>query len=492
MNTLYLCLFAVYFTTMLSKSRAWDNDELEVFDVVEEVNQNFYTMLSVPQDADQAAIKKAFRKLSLVLHPDKNDAPDAEIQFRQLVSVYDILKDPNKRRCYDEVLTNGLPDWKHAVYYYRRVRKMGLAEMTVILFIIVSISQYLIGWGSYIERKYTMEEFVNNKTKRLLKKQKKGKADAITNLPPELEIEIEKPSVKNTLPFQIPQLIWFIFVTCPPLMYHWVKDYWHERQLRKQQEAEEQEESEEEQEVSRGPRRRKPAFVLPEVKDDGEVDNSNRREKKRPPKPSAPPVISGGLWTDDDLADLARLVKKYPVGTTERWEKIGEAMNRPAAEVAHMAHKLKDSVLKNLAQKAANGDVSESNEMMTVVEEPRKVKTRGGKHGDATENNVQSWNQVQQKALESALAKFPKGSSNDRWEKIAKCVPGKTKEECMLRYKQLVDLVKKKKEKEEAESTNDTQKQESEEKTETSDINSDSQKEIDISDKQTDIEEGQT
>lgn len=485
MNTLHICLHAVCFLTIFSYTRAWDNDELEVFDVVEEVNQNFYTMLNVPLDADQAAIKKAFRKLSLVLHPDKNDAPDAEIQFRQLVSVYDILKDPNKRRCYDEVLKNGLPDWKHAVYYYRRVRKMGLAEMTVILFVIVSISQYLIGWGSYIERKYTVEEFVNNKTKRLLKKQKKGKPDAMPNLPPELDIEIEKPSIKNTLPFQIPQLIWFIFVTCPPLTYHWVKDYWHERQLRKQQEAEEQEESEEEQEMSRGPRRRKPAFILPEVKDE-EVKNSSKKVK-RPPKPSAPPVISGGLWTDDDLSDLAKLVKKYPVGTTERWERIGEAMNRPAAEVAHMAHKLKDNVLKNLSQKP-NGDVSESNEI-TVIEEPKKVKTRGGKHGDSSENSAKSWNQVQQKALESALAKFPKGSSNDRWEKIAKCVPGKTKEECMLRYKHLVDLVKKKKEKEEVDSNCDLQKEESEEKVETPDSNSDVQKETEINDKQTDIEE---
>lgn len=484
MNTSQVCLLAVCFVTIFSYSRAWDNDELEVFDVVEEVNQNFYTVLNVPQDADQATIKKAFRKLSLVLHPDKNDSPDAEIQFRQLVSVYDILKDPNKRRCYDEVLKNGLPDWKHAVYYYRRVRKMGLVEMTVILFIIVSIGQYLIGWGSYIERKYTMEEFINSKTKRLLKKQKKGKPDAMTNLPPELEIEIEKPSIKNTLPFQIPQLIWFIFVTCPPLTYHCIRDYWHERQLRKQQEAEEQEESEEEQEVLRVPRRRKPAFILPEVKNE-EVKNSASREK-RPPKQSAPPIISGGLWTDDDLVDLARLVKKYPVGTTERWEKIGEAMIRPAAEVAHMAHKLKDSVLKNLGQKA-NGDISESNET-TVIEEPKKVKTRGGKHGDASENNVKSWNQVQQKALESALAKYPKGSSNDRWEKIAKCVPDKTKEECMLRYKQLVDIVKKKKEKEEAESNSDLQTVESEEKIETSDSSRERQKETEINDEQTDIE----
>lgn len=71
----------------------------------------------------------------------------------QLVSVYDVLKDPNKRKHYDNVLDNGLPDWKQAVYYYRRVRKMGLKESAFIVFIIISIGQYLVGWGSYIEKK---------------------------------------------------------------------------------------------------------------------------------------------------------------------------------------------------------------------------------------------------------------------------------------------------------------------------------------------------
>lgn len=66
----------------------------------------------------------------------------------------------------------------------------------------------------------------------------------------------------------------------------------------------------------------------------------------------------------------------------------------------------------------------------------KKVKTKGGKLGECepteAEDDIESkmeasWNQVQQKALEAALIKYPKGSTQDRWEKIAKCVPGKTK-----------------------------------------------------------------
>lgn len=112
---------------------------------------NFYF-----QDANSSSIRQAFRRMSLVLHPDKNDAPDAEARFRELASIHDVLRDPVKRGHYDKVLKEGLPDWHHAVYYYRRVRRMGFLEMIVILFCIISVGQYLVAWGSYIENKFTV------------------------------------------------------------------------------------------------------------------------------------------------------------------------------------------------------------------------------------------------------------------------------------------------------------------------------------------------
>lgn len=82
--------------------------------------------------------------------------------FLQLVAVYDVLRDANRRMCYDEVLKNGLPDWRQAVYYYRRVRKMGLAEMSIILFVLVTVGQYIVSWASYFERKYTAVSLMNS------------------------------------------------------------------------------------------------------------------------------------------------------------------------------------------------------------------------------------------------------------------------------------------------------------------------------------------
>lgn len=100
-------------------------DDLELFDLVEEVNKNFYEVLGLDQSASSGDIKRAYRKLSLQLHPDKNKEEDAEAKFRQLVSIYEVLKDENKRKKYHEVLENGLPDWRQPIYYYRRVRKWG-------------------------------------------------------------------------------------------------------------------------------------------------------------------------------------------------------------------------------------------------------------------------------------------------------------------------------------------------------------------------------
>jgi hypothetical protein len=87
------CLFAFLF---FEASFAWTQKELDVYDLVEEVGQNFYSFLDIEQvdrfglrsyrqSASDSEIRKAFRGKSLIYHPDKSDDADAETKFRHLV-----------------------------------------------------------------------------------------------------------------------------------------------------------------------------------------------------------------------------------------------------------------------------------------------------------------------------------------------------------------------------------------------------------------------
>ena len=63
---------------------------------------DYYKILEVAKNAKQAEIKKAYRKLSLKYHPDKNNAPDAAAKFAEVSAAYDTLSDDDKRRIYDQ------------------------------------------------------------------------------------------------------------------------------------------------------------------------------------------------------------------------------------------------------------------------------------------------------------------------------------------------------------------------------------------------------
>jgi molecular chaperone DnaJ len=64
--------------------------------------QDFYELLGVGRDASSEDIKKAFRKLAMQYHPDRNPGDEtAEHRFKELNEAYDVLKDEQKRAAYD-------------------------------------------------------------------------------------------------------------------------------------------------------------------------------------------------------------------------------------------------------------------------------------------------------------------------------------------------------------------------------------------------------
>ncbi len=66
--------------------------------------KDYYKTLGVSKDASQAEIKAAFRKLAVKYHPDKNkEDKKAEERFKEINEAYEVLKDPEKRKKYDEL-----------------------------------------------------------------------------------------------------------------------------------------------------------------------------------------------------------------------------------------------------------------------------------------------------------------------------------------------------------------------------------------------------
>lgn len=75
-----------------------------------DAKRDYYEMLGIAKDADQKEIKSAFRKLALKFHPDRNKAPEAGEQFKEIAEAYAILSDPEKRKKYDLRGFSGVED----------------------------------------------------------------------------------------------------------------------------------------------------------------------------------------------------------------------------------------------------------------------------------------------------------------------------------------------------------------------------------------------
>ncbi|CAM1332397.1 DNAJB9 (predicted) [Pycnogonum litorale] len=70
--------------------------------VCEKLNKDYYEILGIKRTASTKDIKKAFRKLAVKYHPDKNKSKEAEKKFREIVKVYEVLSDAAKRKRYDQ------------------------------------------------------------------------------------------------------------------------------------------------------------------------------------------------------------------------------------------------------------------------------------------------------------------------------------------------------------------------------------------------------
>lgn len=72
------------------------------------MGRDFYKILGIAKGASDDEIKKAYRKMAVKWHPDKNKAAEAEEKFKDVAMAYEVLKDKKKRELYDQFGEDGL------------------------------------------------------------------------------------------------------------------------------------------------------------------------------------------------------------------------------------------------------------------------------------------------------------------------------------------------------------------------------------------------
>ncbi|KAH8270484.1 hypothetical protein KR018_010629 [Drosophila ironensis] len=72
------------------------------------MGRDFYRILGIERNATAEEVKRGYRRMALKYHPDKNDHPQAEEQFKEVVAAFEVLSDKEKREVYDQLGEEGL------------------------------------------------------------------------------------------------------------------------------------------------------------------------------------------------------------------------------------------------------------------------------------------------------------------------------------------------------------------------------------------------
>jgi DnaJ homolog subfamily C member 2 len=237
-----------------------------------------------------------------------------------------------------------------------------------------------------------------------------------------------------------------------------------------------------------------------------ELEQDEERKKNLQPnayvnsigKSTTSPLVSvdrKSLWTNENIQLLIKAVNLFPAGTIQRWEVVANFINQHATNLPDNIKFLAKEVL-NKAKDIQSSDFSknelkvqvnqnafesfEKNKKELKKEDNSEISTKDAgdikkkkqMNGDAkpmTNGHAEppkmngvakeptpepepiaviaapvTWTKEEQAILEQAIKTYPV-STPDRWDRIAECIPNRTKKECLKRVKELVDLVNEKK-----------------------------------------------
>ncbi|UOF02606.1 molecular chaperone DnaJ [Bdellovibrio reynosensis] len=145
--------------------------------------RDYYEILGVPKDAEQDVIKKAYRKLAMQFHPDKNPGnKEAEEQFKEAAGAYEVLSDPQKRAQYDR--------FGHAAFSGGRGGGQGFQDVEDIFSHFGDIFGDFFGGGQQQQRRRNRNEPRRGSDLRYVTEV--TLKDVITGLEKEIEFETDK------------------------------------------------------------------------------------------------------------------------------------------------------------------------------------------------------------------------------------------------------------------------------------------------------------
>src|SRR3990167_2660889 len=98
--------------------------------------KDYYAVLGVAKNASEDDIKHAYRRLARKYHPDVSKEKNAEEQFKNVQEAYEVLKDPEKRKAYNELGSNWKagqefrppPGWQGGTRFHRAGDGGGFSE----------------------------------------------------------------------------------------------------------------------------------------------------------------------------------------------------------------------------------------------------------------------------------------------------------------------------------------------------------------------------
>lgn len=232
------------------------------------------------------------------------------------------------------------------------------------------------------------------------------------------------------------------------------------------------------------------ALKVDEIKIKADLEEINQTQNKHVPKPEVAikDVKKNDLWCNENVQLLIKAVNLFPAGTSQRWDVIATFINQhstvptnaTARDVLNKAKALQNSDFsKNSLKTQANSGAFESferskKEVFTTsdITFNTEVSANAATNSDSKENHTngtnnddksalnntttnpikssaKAWTKEEQALLEQAIKTYPI-STTDRWERIAECIPNRSKKDCLRRVKELVELVNSKKEAQQA------------------------------------------